>query len=181
MALSPEAKKYYKPRIDNLKAGFILAGPAAVWGVQVGLSLTGVGEVGSEILAIGEDIVTPAVLYFAGAYKGNNLGIKMVTTFILEVAEATPFVNDLPFGVMEIITIIVLTRIEDRKEAEKKAAAATKVTQRDRDLQALRVRNAQSAQMRADQVRQQALAESKAMIAAAANDNNFAEEFSEAA
>ena len=148
MPMSPEAKKFYKPRIHNVEAGFMIGVAVAFWGIQLLLSLTGFGEVISYIIGWFASMIFLVWFSFHHAYKGQNFGKKLLATLASAGIEFIPFINDIPADVAQVIIIIIYSRIEDRKEAAAKAAAAKKAqedaaVQRARYIAYMNQRNAQ--------------------------------------
>ena len=119
-----EIKAFYKPRIGNFQGGLITGFAAAIWGLQFVLSLTGFGEIISEILGILADIILFVWLLFLGVYGGTDQGKKWLVTIAGSIVEIIPFINDIPAGIAEVVTLIAFTRAEDWKKAKGKAIAA---------------------------------------------------------
>ena len=124
-------------RIGIISAFFIVSTAVVMYGIGFLLALTGIGEIATEILDIGLSILfffwfaLLGVSYFSGR-SAAKLGVMGVCTLV----EAIPFINALvPALIIETITIILITRKEDREKAaadqEKKAksVAATQQTQ----------------------------------------------------
>jgi hypothetical protein len=135
MAMSPEVKAFYKPRIGNIQAILLVSTATVFWAFQFFLSLTGVGEVVSEIIGMLADLIFFFWLLFLGVYGNKNQGQKLLITITSSVVELIPFINDIPVDILEVFALIVYTRIEDRSIAEQKAKAAAKAIEEQRAQQ----------------------------------------------
>lgn len=97
------------------------------WVIQVLCSITGVGEIASEIIAF---IQIPTFLiwfWFLGIhYSGKDAFLKVGTTLGLDVVEILPFINDIPVMIIQIAVIIMISRKEDEAKAMEEAKAAEK-------------------------------------------------------
>ncbi|MBA3789482.1 hypothetical protein H0X32_03810 [Patescibacteria group bacterium] len=130
MALSAEAKEFYKPRIGNAMAGLLIGTSILFWGVQFLISLTVVGEIGSEFIGIvGDGIFFLWLFLLRVNYFGKNSGKKVGLVIGATIIELIPFINDIPADVIEVIFLILITRKEDREIAEEKAAAAAQTAE----------------------------------------------------
>lgn len=140
------AKPDYKPRISNLVAGILCAGVIINWGLQSLLTLTVVGLPVAEVLGVLEDMVLATCFFFLGVYGASPKSFQnAVYTGAFSLVAIIPVIGDLiPVGLIEVLTIVISTRIEDRKIAEKKAAQAEKQKQGDqgvRNQRSLEARN----------------------------------------
>ncbi len=116
----------------------MLAVAAGFWLLQVVLSLTGVGEVVSEILGFIQIGLFFFWFLFLGInFFGKNSLQKVGVTLGLDVAELIPFINDVPFIIVQILWLIYITRKEDKEKVVEQAAAAEKAAaeQRAREIQ----------------------------------------------
>jgi hypothetical protein len=150
-------------RIGSIAAFFVVSTAVVMYGLGFLLALTGIGEIATEILDIGLSILfffwfaLLGVNYFQGR-SAAKLGVMGACTLI----ETIPFLNALiPALVVETITIILITRKEDRE----KAAA-------DQEKRAKEGAVAQQNQMR----RTQYIAQRNQVMQEAANDNESVRE-----
>ncbi len=110
-------------RIGSISGFFIVATATVMYGIGFLLALTGIGEIATEILDIGLSILfffwfaLLGVNYFEGRATAK-LGIMGACTLI----ETIPFINALvPALIIETVSIILITRTEDREKAEEEA------------------------------------------------------------
>lgn len=131
-----------------------------LWGLMILLSLTGIGEVGSEFIAFVGSGIFAAWFWVRGAYKNKAALQNLLVTLGGTVLDMIPFVNDMPIMVIEVGCVILATQREDRVIAAANAAKNAKIAQQQMAVQA-KQQAAYAAAMNANAMRDQALAESK--------------------
>jgi hypothetical protein len=120
-----------------------------------------IGFLGSWIVSFFEFIFITVGLYISGAYKGKNSSVNTLLTLFVGAIDFVPFLDDFPFMTGEVITIIVRSRINDKreyKEAIKKYNAQVKLERE----QEGRIQKAQKVKMSVSGQQQQAVATSAA-------------------
>lgn len=105
---------------------FIMLSVAGLlWLIQFLCSLTGVGEIVSEIIGFCQDGLFVVWFWFLKVnYSGKNGLLKFGTVFGCSVVDIIPFINDIPVIIVEIIVMTFLSRKEDQEKAKTELAAA---------------------------------------------------------
>lgn len=120
MRLRAPAGVEVKYRLGILKSLALLAIAGFTDAAQFVLSLTGFGEVFSELLGLIADIAIPFIAWLMGASMGWKSSVSVLTASAVELV---PFFNDAPAYTFEVIGLILFTRSEDIERAVKRHAA----------------------------------------------------------
>ncbi|MDR3547888.1 MAG: hypothetical protein P4M11_06440 [Candidatus Pacebacteria bacterium] len=140
--LSPEERAHYKERVGDVTYFLLMSATVSSWAVgQVIPSLTVFLEPISVFVGLAGTFLFGLWLFMLGVYDTKKSpGYKLGVTIIAAVIEALPFIDDIPADVGEVIALVEVSRSEDRKLAESKAAAAAKAAQ-EQQIQAVNYYN----------------------------------------
>lgn len=141
----PEIKVTY--RLNFISSATLIGIGVLVDALQFIPSLTGVGEIFSEVIGLLADVLIPMIAFVLGV----RFGIGEITTFIgTDGVEILPFVNDLPGYTAQTVTLVLMTRSKDieravAKAAEERKKQATRQQAIARQQHFIAARNAQAA------------------------------------
>lgn len=108
-------------RLNFIKIAVLLTFAFVVDALQFILSLTGIGEIVSELIGLLADVFLPLAAWMMGVrYGGTQGGQKMLALLGGTVLELVPFLNDLPGYTLEMAALVLLTRSEDIEKAIQK-------------------------------------------------------------
>ena len=126
-AMSPEARAFYKPRISNVEFLIVFLLCAPLWGAQIIFDVLVILSPLAAFLGLLATGLLTLFFYVKNVYKTKkNSGLKLGATISTFLVEIIPELDLIPGDLIDLVVLTVITRKEDRQEAEAKAAAAAK-------------------------------------------------------
>ena len=104
-----------KHRINSITATLLICGTLLAETLQAFSNLIGIGFVLNPVIGI---FVWLTAYFVFATHSVSVFGVrKLASAFVSSVIEMIPFVSILPMWTLYVLSIIVLSRIEDRSRA----------------------------------------------------------------